>query len=311
MNRFPIYIVSKGRYDSMHTARSLDKMGIGYNIVIEDQEHDQYEAALRRFYLMHATLLHLDKKYQVEYDTFDDLGLTKSVGPGAARNFVWDHSLSSGYSYHWVMDDNIRDFYRKNNSQRYRVLSPNFFDPMEDFMLRYENIAMLGPNYYTFVPDKQHRPPLTLNTRIYSCNLIRNDVPFRWRGRYNEDTDLSLRMLKAGWCTVQFNTLLQHKMRTQTVRGGNQADFYSKEGTYPKSEMLVRMHPDVTRLTHRFQRVHHYVDYKPFQRNLLIPKKGVVIPNGVNNYGMELVHHEKPLIPVSARGKKVRKGVKK
>jgi hypothetical protein len=162
-------------------------------------------------------------------------------------------------------------------------------------VLRFENVAMAGPNYYTFVPDKQKRLPLTLNTRIYSCNLIRNDVPFRWRGRYNEDTCLSLDMLKAGWCTVQFNALLQHKLRTQTVKGGNMADFYAKEGTYPKSEMLVRMHPDVTRLTHRFGRVHHYVDYTPFKRNLLIPKKGTAVPDGVNDYGMKLIHHDKPV----------------
>jgi len=44
--------------------------------------------------------------------------------------------------------------------------------------------------------------------------LIRNDVPYRWRGRYNEDTDLSLRMLKDRWCTIQFNAFLQGKAAT-------------------------------------------------------------------------------------------------
>lgn len=33
--------------------------------------------------------------------------------------------------------------------------------------------------------------------RAFPCILIQNDIPFRWRGRYNEDTDLSLRALKA------------------------------------------------------------------------------------------------------------------
>jgi len=28
--------------------------------------------------------------------------------------------------------------------------------------------------------------------------LIRNDIPYRWRAKYNEDTDLSLRVLKDG-----------------------------------------------------------------------------------------------------------------
>jgi hypothetical protein len=160
---------------------------------------------------------------------------------------------------------------------------------MEDFCERYRNVAMAGPNYEMFVPRKEKRARLILNTRIYSCNLIRNDVPFRWRGRYNEDTILSLDMLKAGWCTVQFNAFIQKKVATQKVKGGNTAEFYAKEGTYPKSLMQVKVHPDVSRLTWRFGRWHHYVDYRPFKKNRLVRKEGVEIPQGVNNYGMKLV----------------------
>ena len=32
----------------------------------------------------------------------------------------------------------------------------------------------------------------------------------------------------------------------------------------------------------------HHVDYRPFKGNKLIRKSGVVIPEGVNNYGMVL-----------------------
>jgi hypothetical protein len=82
---------------------------------------------------------------------------------------------------------------------------------IEDFCARYENVAMAGPHYDYFFPSRVTKPPITVNSRIYSCNLIRTDVPFRWRGRYNEDTILSLDMLKKGWCTVLFNALLQDK----------------------------------------------------------------------------------------------------
>jgi hypothetical protein len=127
-----------------------------------------------------------------------------------------------------------------------------------------------------------------MNTRIYSCNLIRNDVPFRWRGRYNEDTDISLRMLKAGWCTIQFNAFLQGKVATQTVKGGNTAEFYAREGTLAKSLMQVQLHPDVSRLVKKYGRWHHYVDYAPFKKNRLIRAKGVSAAAGVNDYGMSL-----------------------
>ena len=163
---------------------------------------------------------------------------------------------------------------------------------MENFVERYENVAMAGPNYWMFARQNQELPPFILNTRIYSCNLIRNDTPYRWRGRYNEDTDLSLRMLKDGWCTVQFNAFLQVKMTTQTVKGGNTEAFYAKEGTRPKSEMQVKLHPDVSKLVYRFGRIHHHVDYRPFKKNRLIRKPGIVIPEGVNNYGMKLVQKQ-------------------
>ena len=186
------------------------------------------------------------------------------------------------------MDDNIYRFTRYNQNNYFEVKSPVFFRIMEDFCLRYENVAMAGPNYEMFVPRKEKHPPFVMNTRIYSCNLIRNDVPFRWRGRYNEDTILSLDMLSAGWCTIQFNVFLQFKAATQTVKGGCDADFYSKEGTLPKSEMLVKAYPHISKLTFKFSRIHHHVDYKPFRTNKLRKRKDIKIEDAVNDYGMKL-----------------------
>jgi hypothetical protein len=217
-----------------------------------------------------SSLLVLDPAYQERYDTFDDLAGTKSRGPGPARNFIWDHAIAEGHPWHWVMDDNIRLFARLHQNKRLRVGDGTIFHAMETFCLRYRNIGMAGPQYWMFAPSRSKMPPYKVNTRIYSCNLIRNDLRMRWRGRYNEDTDLSLRMLKAGWCTVQFNAFLQEKMRTQICGGGNTTEFYAAEGTGAKSRMLAAMHPDVARVTWRFGRVHHYVDYRPFESLKLI-----------------------------------------
>ena len=189
------------------------------------------------------------------------------------------------------MDDNIKSFKRYNKNKRIACYNGTPFKVMEDFVLRYKNIAMAGPQYTMFVTDRSANtyPPFTVNTRIYSCNLIRNDVPFRWRGRYNEDTDLSLNMLKANWCTIQFNAFLQEKITTQAVKGGNTEAFYSGEGTLPKSKMQVALHPDVSKLKWRFGRWHHIVDYSQFKRNnRLMLNKQVKIDKGINNYGLKL-----------------------
>lgn len=302
--RFPIYIPSKTRHEYMMTSRALTRMGIAHFIVIEPPQIEDYEKAVREMKLL-ATILPLDMTYKEKYELCDDLGLTRSTGPGPARNFIWEHSIEAGFKWHWVMDDNIQRFYRLNRNKINDVLSGAFFRCQEDFVLRYENISMAGPNYEMFVLRKAKYPPFVVNTRIYSCNLIRNDVPFRWRGRYNEDTILSLDMLKAGWCTVQFNAFLQKKIWTQTIKGGNTGEFYHKEGevkpgekyadkgTLAKSQMQVAVHPDVSRLTWRFGRWHHYVNYAPFKKRKLIRKEGLEIPAGNDEYGMKLTERKK------------------
>ncbi len=297
--QFPLYIPSKGRSDFMITSKELTKMELEHYIVVEPQEVEKYQEAVKKMKLT-AIVLELDMTYKDRYELCDDLGLTRSTGPGPARNFAWEHSIKNGYTHHWVMDDNIRSFRRLNMNEKVKTHSPYFFKIMEDFCLRYSNIAMAGPNYFMFASARTKMKPFVLNTRIYSCNFIKNDLPFRWRGRYNEDTILSIDMLKAGWVTVQFNTLLQEKMPTQTVKGGNTAEFYHKEGvkekgeryadngTLAKSQMQVKVHPDISKLVWRFGRWHHHVDYSVFSKNKLLRKKDVLLKGEVNNYGMEL-----------------------
>jgi len=282
--RWPIYIPSKGRADSCLTMRHLDSMRVPYLVIVEEEERAAYARTIDP-----SRLLVLDPSYQERYDPFDDDGLSKSIGSGPARNFAWDHAVAAGWPWHWIVDDNIKGWFRFNHNLKVPCADGTVLRCMEDFVERYRNIAMAGPHYFMFVSRKQENiPPFVLNTRIFSCNLIRNDVPFRWRCRYNEDLDLSLRMLKAGWCTVLFNAFLQYKLPTQMMGGGNTEAFYSREGTLPKSQMIVRAHPDVARLAWKFGRWHHQVDYSSFKRNKLLRRDDVRLEPGVDNYGMVL-----------------------
>jgi hypothetical protein len=269
---YPIYIPSRSRAKIASTPRVLDRMGVPYRLVVEEQQHAEYAE-----HFSASKLLVLDPRYQETYDAFDDL-VDKPFGPGPARNFAWDHAVDEGAAWHWVMDDNIGYFARLHRNKRLPVADGTILHAMEDFAGRYTSVAMAGPNYWYFAPVRAKQAPFKLNTRIYSCNLIRNDLPFRWRGRYNEDTDLSIRLLKAGWVTVLFYAFLQRKTETQMLPGGNTEAFYSEEGTLPKSQMLARMHPDVARVTWRFNRWHHHVDYSPFKGNRLVRRPGYELP---------------------------------
>ena len=296
--KHPMYVVSKGRSKYMQTSRALTNMGRRHFIVVEPHEVDAYRLAVLRLGLA-ADIIELDLGCKATYELCDDFGHTRSTGPGPARNFAWQHSIHSGARWHWVLDDNISMFYRLHENRKIKCVNPALFCAMEDFCERYMNVAMAGPNYSFFAPSSQRRPPFVTNTRIYSCNLIRNDVPFRWRGRYNEDTILSLDMLKADWCTIQFNAFLQAKTATQAMKGGNTDEFYHREGskglgryaengTTAKSQMLVNVHSDVARVARRYDRAHHHVDYRRFRDQKLMLRKGIVLAEVPNNYGMTL-----------------------
>ena len=88
--KYPIYIVSKGRWESRLTSKALDWMGVPYKIIVEGSQLEMYAAAVGK-----DKCLVLPPEYLKNYDTCDNLGDSRSKGPGAARNFAWDHSFRS------------------------------------------------------------------------------------------------------------------------------------------------------------------------------------------------------------------------
>lgn len=274
--RYPIYVISKGRWENRATVRSLEYMRVPYRVVIEPQEYEQYAAVIDP-----AKLLVLP---------FSDLG----QGSIPARNWVWEHSIAEGHKRHWILDDNIDGFFRFNHNLKVPVSSGATFAAAEDFTDRFENVALSGMQYFKFVTRKAANiPPYSLNTRIYSCILINNSLPHRWRGRYNEDTDLSLRVLKDGWCTILFNAFLADKATTMTRKGGNTDELYQDDGRLKMAESLREQHSDVTKIVRKFGRWQHHVDYRPFANNELVPVS-TEVPASPNDYGMTLLVDQPP-----------------
>lgn len=267
--KYPIYIISKGRANNCLTARELKKMKVPFKLVIEPQEVEEYKFITENILVL----------------PFSNLG----QGSIPVRNWVWEHSIKEGYERHWVLDDNIEGFHRLNKNEKYKVNSGTIFKCAEDFTDRYTNVGISGFNYYSFCKTTDKVPPYYLNTRIYSCILIKNDLPYRWRGKYNEDTDLSIRVLKDGYCTILFNAFLAGKVTTMRMKGGNTNEVYGHTDNRKEfAESLQQQHPDIVKVTWKFNRWHHQVNYKQFKNNKLIKRTDVEIINKINNYGMYL-----------------------
>jgi hypothetical protein len=265
--RYPLYVISKGRADVCLTARFLLREGVPFRLVVEKEEFDSYAENL--------------PGAKIEVLPFSNLGL----GGIPARNWVWEHAKKSGAERHWILDDNIGRVRRMWKGKRYFCDSGPVFASCEDFADRYENIAVLGLNYSTFA--RPGTPPFYPNVHVYSCLLIKNDLTNRWRGRYNEDTDLCLQVLADGWCTALINAFMIDKIATMTMKGGNTSELYKGDGRLKMARSLEKMWPGVVTTTRRFRRPQHYVDWSKFTTPLR-PRAGVRAKSS-NEYGLAFV----------------------
>jgi hypothetical protein len=123
--------------------------------------------------------------------------------------------------YHWLFDDNITNFAKWVNGKRVKIISIN------DALLYVEqnanktNVDISGfeePNFVVRVPKK----PFKYNCHVYSAMLIKNNIPYRWRLKYNEDIDLCLQVLHNGGNTSSCVYYMADKVSTANkMKGGN------------------------------------------------------------------------------------------
>jgi len=237
--RYPIYIPSKGRWGRCTTARELIKDHVPFELVVEPQEADAYKAVFPA-----RPILVLPFAGQ---------------GLAAARNWIKEHATRAGAARHWQIDDNTYGFYRVYRGVRIPCAAGLALRVVEDFADRYENVAIAGLNYDMFyVPNKRAIPPFYLNHHVYSCTLVLNSLPYKWRTFYNDDADMCLQVLAGGWCTLLVNAFLVKKKRTMEIEGGN-TPAYAGDGRLKMARSLERLWPGVVSTVRKFQRPQHVV----------------------------------------------------
>lgn len=242
--RYPVYVISKGRYNRCLTAKLLLKDDVAFRLVIEPQEESLYK---KNF-----------PKEIIDILPFSNLG----QGSIPARNWVWEDAIRCGYQRHWILDDNIRVIYRRYKTYRVPCNTNIALSVTEDFVDRFKNVGVAGLNYDCFCEDHKRYKPFTLNCHVYSCLLINHDLPYRWRGRYNEDTDLCLQVLSSGyWTTVLIHAYLIGKVTTMAMKGGNTDEFYKGDGRLKMARSLERVWPGVVETVRKFNRPQHNVKY--------------------------------------------------
>jgi len=251
--KHPIYIISKGRAYKPLTAKLFEAAGLEYLIAVEPQEVEEYAKALGT-----ERVLELP---------FSNLGL----GSFPARNFCWEHAKKRGASRHWIFDDNIIHWRKWINGNRKKIECIDEALRYVELHAQREKADIAGFEEYNFsvsVPKK----PFKKNCHVYSAMLIRNDLPFRWRLKYNEDVDLCLQVLHAGGITLSCVYYLANKVSTsEKMKGGNQDELYkgnSPEKNLLKAKTLEAVWPQYAKTVIRFGRHHHLVDWKAFSKTV-------------------------------------------
>jgi hypothetical protein len=255
--QYPVYIVSKGRAYNPLTARLFEAADIDYLIAIEPQEREQYAQALDEHRLLVLP--------------FSNLGL----GSYPARNYCWEHAKSKGAVYHWLFDDNIHKFRTWVHGKRQDTYNIRQSISYVETYLKKHPVDISGfeePNFVVKPPKK----PFKHNCHVYSAMLIRCSIPYRWRLKYNEDVDLCLQVLHNGGATSSCVYYMADKVATSVkMKGGNQDELY--KGNDPrkkllKAKMIEAVWPQYAKTVIRFNRYHHFVDWKVFQKRLKTKK---------------------------------------
>lgn len=246
MIEYPVYVISKGRYKytrNRMTWTFLRQEGIPFYLVVEPSEAREYER-------IHDNLLILPE---------DNYGYSVP-----ARNFVWEHSMKMGYEAHFVLDDNIDKVLVVGRGKRKMTRIANLLKACIYVSKMYEKWGMIGLREGQFI-IKPQKKFITFNTHVYSFILINNNLPFRWRLKYNEDIDINLQTIGRGFFTISVLIFSFHKYQTRFLEGGNTSTLYTQRNSkILKTNTLVAQYPHIVKGKNKFGRFHHEIDWRKF-----------------------------------------------
>jgi len=199
LQRYTVYIPSKGRASSHSTYDLCRAENIPCKIVVEPQDYEQYVETVP-----HTHILTLDKNDQgIQY----------------ARSWIKRYSNNEGESYHWQMDDDMKYFTMRMDDKNKKVNLVNSMSIIESVFSLFENVAVGGMTSNAFAFSKPH--PVKLNQLGYGCSIINNDFEQEWRDKTVEDWDYTLNALEAGMCTIAFSHINFQTPSSGTNKGGN------------------------------------------------------------------------------------------
>jgi len=272
MSDFVIFILTNGRPDNVHTARSLRNHGYtGKMIVVIDDEDKTAEEYLDKF---EDVEIFSKKEIAQEFDEADNFEDRRAIV--YARNACFKIAEKLGFKYFMQMDDDYTRFeYRVYTNERQK---PSFianldsvFSALLNFYQRssFSTISMAqGGDFIGGKDNRMARRP-TLFRKCMNSFICSTDRPFKFIGRINEDVNTYVKKQSIGLLmgTIPFVSLVQNQ--TQSNKGG-MTEMYLDSGTYIKSFYTIMFSPSsvyIKPMGDKHLRLHHHVKW-----NNAVPK---------------------------------------
>lgn len=287
--RYNIYIPSYKRAGIASTNKVLDSFGItNYYFCVDPSQYPAYKEA----YGIDKVIIR-DPSFKSE----EKLDLANSVispdflhGASGVFNSLLYLSKSLGEKAYFTMDDDIMGLgikarkgdrvvpgekYDKDNYYRCSNLTPDvgydLKENLNDMMILFDkmrNKSFMSAEKYGLV----FALPISfkLGTRSYSFYLTDNANQRDHLGQQNNDIITSLEMSKYGYVNVIIEGIPQYNSADTQVLEGGATDVYKTFGTLDKAKVLVQAHPNYSKISVTYSRVHHFVDFNQYNKQRLL-----------------------------------------
>lgn len=222
LNKYSIYIPSKGRASHCLTAQLLRIAGLRFTIVVEPDDYDEYAC----------------------YYNDDNLHVLKKNGQGLpySRNSILKLSRKRGEFGHWQMDDDIRKFKVRQGDKNVDLNPRISVSNVEKIFDSYKDLSVIAHRYTSFAFSQTS--DFTYNNNPCSSILLRNDVNALWKKGTVDDADFALQILAQGGTTIIANRQLIDTVPHNKQKGGLTDSTAAEDGRRARFVQLAKTWPD-------------------------------------------------------------------
>lgn len=265
---FCVFILTHGRPKSVHTYKTLKKLGYTGKIYIVIDNEDKTENEYKKTF--GDQVIVFDKEAIAE--TFDEADIFNDRRAIVyARNACFEIARDLDIKYFMQLDDDYTAFnYKYDNNFNYTEKKIKNLDKIFDILLDYyktinaKSIAMAQGGDFIGGKNSALAKKPKMKRKCMNTFICSTERPFQFIGRINEDVNTYTNSASKGMLFLTIPNL-EIKQKTTQSNSGGMTDIYLDNGTFVKSFYTVLFSPSCAKVTEmgaKQKRLHHKINWK-------------------------------------------------